>query len=80
MLFVFDQADRWPFTMEHALVPLDMIFIDARGRVVDVIENAAPNTVGPYTPRAAASFVLELAGGQARKLGVSRGTAVQRIV
>jgi uncharacterized membrane protein (UPF0127 family) len=76
MLFVFGQPAPWAFTMEHAIVPLDMIFVDGWGIVVDVIEHATPRTAGPYTPRALAAFVLEMAGGQAKALGIVPGARI----
>jgi uncharacterized membrane protein (UPF0127 family) len=68
MLFIFPNVDTHSFWMKDTLIPLDMIWIDASSRVVDVKANVPPCTADPcpsYPPAGAAKYVLELAGGQA---------------
>jgi len=42
MLFVFPKEDYWSFWMKDTLIPLDIIWLDAGGHVVDMFENAQP--------------------------------------
>ena len=42
MLFVFSQENFWPFWMKNTLIPLDIIWIDESGKVVDMVRGAKP--------------------------------------
>jgi len=79
MLFIFD-ADRYPsFWMKNTLIPLDLVFLDAAGSVVDIVANVPPCAADPcptYSPRAPARAVLELAAGTASAHGIERGVAI----
>lgn len=75
MLFVFAKDDRYGFWMKDTLVPLDMFWLDAQGRVVSIAQNVAtssfPNVFYPTMP---ARYVLETAAGFARAHAVATGT------
>lgn len=76
MLFVFEVPDRYRFWMKNVRMPLDILWLDVRGRVVWIVESAPPCDADPcpaYAPRAKASSVLETAGGFARRHGVAVG-------
>ena len=76
MLFVFPDVDFRSFWMRNTLVPLDIIFLDARMRVLNVgrgeplDENNSVRSVGR------AKYVVELAAGRADELGLKRGTVI----
>ena len=78
MLFVFDTQESWAFWMKGVKIPLDAIWIDANGRIVD-IQTMLPQPFVPdfalrrYGPQAAARYVLEINGGLAEKLGFQVG-------
>ena len=79
MLFTFDRPGRYGFWMKNVRVALDIIWLDAAGRVVWIVEFAPPCQAEPcpvYAPLIDASFVVELTGGFARRHGVARGDAV----
>jgi uncharacterized membrane protein (UPF0127 family) len=64
MLFVFDTEGIYPFWMKNTLIPLDMIWMDTKGRVVN-IEHAQPCMMDPcpdYNPMRKAKYVLEVNG------------------
>ena len=79
MLFVFPFRDRHCMWMRNTLIPLDMIFIDARGEVRHVHANARPldETAIPGAIAGDASperlMVLEVPGGDAARLGIVPG-------
>jgi uncharacterized membrane protein (UPF0127 family) len=75
MLFVFEEEADHRFWMKNTLVSLDMIFIDSAGRVVGVVERAAPGTLEPRSAGASRS-VLEVPGGWAAARGIARGDRV----
>ena len=76
MLFVFDDERPRHFTMRNTLIPLDMLFIDTRSRIVGLVEHARPQTPGPYGPDASARYVLEVVGGFCRQHQVRIGDRV----
>lgn len=77
MLFVFPETDEHTFWMKNTLIPLDMIFIGEDGRVVGVVESAAPGTTTMRSVGAPSRYVLEVNGGWARAKGVRRGDPVR---
>ena len=78
MLFVYEAPQQVAFWMENTLIPLDMIFMDARGTVRRVHANAIP---GDRTPIPGGSddilMVLEINGGLAAQLGIGPGTEMR---
>ena len=77
MLFLFDREQDHAFWMENTLIPLDMIFIDDGGRVVGIVENAAPLTRTPRRVDGPSRFVLEVNGGWSKAHGVAKGDQVR---
>lgn len=75
MLFVFPNPDLYGFWMKDMLIPIDIFWIDAAGRVVDVRENVATSTYPTvFYPHAPAMYVLETAAGFANANGIATGT------
>jgi uncharacterized protein len=80
MLFVYGEPQRivrmW---MRNTLIPLDMLFIDARGVIVHLHENAKPRDETVISSRYNVSSVVELNGGMIKKHGISVGDTVSLI-
>jgi hypothetical protein len=76
MLFLFE-VDRVPsFWMKHTMIPLDLLFLDGQGAIVDLVENAQPCAAEPcpqYIPSRAVSAVLEVSAGTADRHGLAIG-------
>jgi len=80
MLFVFDRPDRHAFWMKNTFVPLDILWLDSRMRVVDVKTFVPPCAVAEcpvYAPRADAKFVLEVNAGFVDAFRISIGDAAR---
>ena len=77
MLFPYDHPQKLSFWMKNTYIPLDMIFIDGKKRVLYVEENAEPLTLKPRGPDGDSQYVLEVPGGWARAHGVGPGLAVR---
>jgi uncharacterized membrane protein (UPF0127 family) len=79
MLFLFKQDGVYPFWMKNTIIPLDFVWLDADGRVVDVHANVPPCHRDPcpsYAPRAGGRAVLEVNGGAAAAHGIAAGAAL----
>ncbi len=80
MLFLFDEAERHPFWMKNCKVNLDIIWIDAHQRVAEIAHDQPPCPGdGPCPnvfPMRVASYVLEVAGGTARRERLALGDRV----
>jgi hypothetical protein len=77
MLFLFPEESVQSFWMRNTLIPLDMLFIDARHRIVGIVEQAEPRTLDARTVGVPSQYVLEVPGGWTRTRGVTRGATVE---
>jgi uncharacterized membrane protein (UPF0127 family) len=75
MLFVFERSYPLSFWMKNTPMPLDLVFIDGTGAIVEVLPGE-PFSLAPIGPAAPARFVLELKAGTAEKAGVAPGDRV----
>jgi uncharacterized protein len=76
MLFDFGEPAPASIWMKNTLIPLDILFIDARGEIVAIARNAVPGSLRQISPGVPVRGVLEIAGGRAAALGVSPGDTV----
>lgn len=77
MLFLFEQAYRATFWMKDTPLSLDLAFIAADGRVVNVERAATPMSLAPIVAAAPVAAVLELAAGTAARIGLQPGSIVR---
>jgi len=78
MIFIFDDENFRNFWMKNTLIPLDIIYIDSNGVIVDIV-NAVPCEADPcpvYPSSAPAKYVLEVNAGYTSERGVSVGDKV----
>jgi uncharacterized membrane protein (UPF0127 family) len=76
MLLIFNEERLPSIWMMNTLVPLDLVYLDATGTVVDVITDAQPCPGEPcprFTPTQPAKAVLEVPAGTAMKHEISAG-------
>jgi uncharacterized membrane protein (UPF0127 family) len=79
MLFLFPEPRLATFWMKDTWVPLDMVFLDGAGTVVNVAADAEPCPSEPcprYRSEAPVTAVLELLAGSAARHGVESGTTI----
>ena len=79
MLFVYQHPEHAYFWMKDTLIPLDMIFADVSGHVTTVHSNAQPMDETPIDGGPGVSFVLEINGGLAARLGLAPGAAMRAL-
>ncbi len=73
MIFVYPAPQHVHFWMKNTLIPLDMVFADPTGRVTAVHSNAIPGDLTPIDGGEGVSYVLEINGGLAARLGIAPG-------
>jgi uncharacterized membrane protein (UPF0127 family) len=73
MLFDFKVPTNVTMWMKNTLIPLDMLFLDAHGRIFDIHERAVPMSTDIIAAKGPARYVVELNGGTASRLGIKPG-------
>ncbi len=76
MLFDFSPPQEISMWMKNTYIPLDMIFIDADGRILRIAEDTEPESTRIISSRGPARAVLEVIAGTARKYGIAAGDRV----
>jgi uncharacterized membrane protein (UPF0127 family) len=76
MLFVYDRPQPATFWMKNTLIPLDMIFIGADGRIVNIHERAVPHSLDGIRSAGPVKGILEINGGMSARLGIRPGDRV----
>jgi uncharacterized membrane protein (UPF0127 family) len=76
MLFVHDQPRPMSMWMKNTYIPLDMVFIDGKGRIQQIVEQTTPHSLALIQSQEPALAVLEIAGGEAKRLGIRAGQHV----
>jgi uncharacterized membrane protein (UPF0127 family) len=76
MIFPYDPPQNVAFWMQNTLIPLDMIFIRADGRIAR-IATAKPLDLTSVPSGEPVAAVLEIRGGRAAQLGIRPGDRVQ---
>lgn len=79
MFFPSDKPRRVSLWMKDTYVPLDMLFLDARGRVVKVVRRASPMSLTKQDSGQFVYGVIEILGGVSEDLGISEGSFVKSI-
>ena len=80
MLFPFPDEGIHGFWMKNTMIPLDILWLDAAGKVLFVSAGTPPCKSDPcpsYGPNAPAAAVLEIAAGRARQEKISVGSVLK---
>jgi len=81
MYFIFEKDIQGGFWMKNCEIPLDMLFIDAEGKIIDIRENVRPckeidptqTTCPSYSPSVPYRYVLEVNSGSAKTNSIKVG-------
>lgn len=77
MLFPYDKDQEITMWMKNTFIPLDMVFIKSDGEILRIEEMTEPFSERVISSGGLARGVLEIAGGEARRLGIARGDKVR---
>lgn len=77
MLFIYPQPRKVAFWMRNTLIPLDMLFFDGNGELVEIKENVPPckteNCPTYPAQNPTIKYVLEINAGQSQLLDIKIG-------
>jgi len=82
MLFIHQKPGLYQYWMYQVRIPLDIIWMDSSHRIVEISPDTPPcktkaSLCANYGGQQTAQFVLELGGGEARRLGLSLGQTLE---
>ncbi len=76
MVFLMDREGFHPFWMKNCLIPLDILWLDERWRIVHMERSVPPCEEDPcpsYVPMRRSRYVLEIGSGASDRLGLGLG-------
>ncbi len=76
MLFVYGKEVEISMWMKNTIIPLDMVFIKADGRIATIAERTIPQSLETISSLQPVAGVLELNGGTVARLDIRRGDRV----
>ncbi len=76
MLFDFKEPTVATMWMHNTLIPLDMLFVDQHGVIVNIASRAVPQSDATIAAAAPVRAVIELNGGTTERLGIKPGDRV----
>jgi uncharacterized membrane protein (UPF0127 family) len=76
MLFVYPNSFKVGMWMKNTLISLDMLFVDANGKVLQVVERTIPQSLKTITATSEVLGVIELNAGTAERLRIRPGSRV----
>jgi uncharacterized membrane protein (UPF0127 family) len=77
MLFQSQVPRVMSMWMKNTFIPLDMLFIDAKGRIVRIAAQTTPQSLETISSNEPVTMVLELRGGEAGKREIKVGDHVR---
>ena len=77
MLFVFDPPQPVAFWMKNTPLPLDILYVDASGRVLNIAERTTPFSEATLPSAGPVRLVLEINGGLSERYGIGPGAELR---
>lgn len=76
MLFVFERPDMQSFWMRNTYIPLDIAFIDAKGKITDIHQMKPLDETPRYESSVPVPFAIEVNQGWFARRGIKVGAQV----
>jgi len=78
MIFIFDRSVRDSFWMKNTVIPLDIAYIDSKGKIVTTYTMAPLDSrSGHYRPDAPYRFAIEINANRLTELGIGKGAVLE---
>jgi uncharacterized membrane protein (UPF0127 family) len=79
MIFTYDPPEYVSMWMKNTLLSLDMLFVDERGCIVRIRENAKPGSLATIASGVPVALVVELKAGTVAVQSIAVGDRVLRL-
>ena len=76
MLFIFSQQEQQCFWMHKTSIPLDLLFVDESGKIVDIVHSMHPYSHKRHCSKKPVRRAIELSGGICHDRGIEIGDTV----
>jgi len=76
MLFLYPKNQVIKMWMKNTLIPLDMIFINNKGEIIEIFKMTIPKDLTPIGPEVKLKGVLEINGGLTSYLNINKGDLI----
>ena len=76
MLFIFENEQPRGFYMKNTHIPLDLIFLDSKNKIVSITKDAQPESLETIPSNAPAQYVLEINGGLSDQWNLAVGDSL----
>ena len=77
MLFIYSKQQKIKMWMKNTYIPLDLLFLDNKLKVVDFKENLKPHDVKTnYSSKVICKYAIEINGGSIKKNNIKNGTII----
>lgn len=76
MLFIFDNEEPRGFYMKNTNIPLDLIFLNSKNKVVSISKNAQPKSMETIPSEVPAQYVLEINAGLSDQWEIAVGDSL----
>lgn len=73
MLFIFNAEEPQGFYMKNTLIPLDIIFVNAKKEIIKIYKNTTPLSEEDLPSIKPTLYVVEVNGGYCDKNGIKEG-------
>jgi len=77
MLFIYDDPQNITMWMKNTYISLDMIFADAKGKIIRIARDTEPFSTDIIEAGGPAKVVLEVPAGTAKRLKLKRGDRLE---
>lgn len=77
MLFIFDRVDQSGMWMKNTPLPLDIVFVSADSKVINIARRTTPFSEETISPTAPKKYVVEVRAGFANRFNLSEDTRIR---
>ncbi len=77
MIFEYDTPQQINIWMKNTVLPLDIVYVDRNGRVINVAPNAKPYSLDLIPSDGPALAAIEFNAGTAARIGLASGDTVR---